>query len=321
MFAIYAFQFVFDKTILVTPRNTFFDSGDCIVENDLRVQCIRKSTRWHQKWEISYKQQVCHEPDYHCNYLAGIHEQENVNLLIGLNLQNIVEFYKVEQIQGSSDNFVSLYTSRAIIKSTHVSMVNIYMEKCERNIYELHLLRNNRVQMAFNNVKQMSRDILNAISALHHLGYYHLDIKPQNIVKCINGVYKLIDFEYLTSHKMVHAYHGTPPYSPKQVNDFLMKVKYDKVSKNSNLFDAAKWDIIGFAKSIYHMIYITFSPQELDNLCYSDKNQYLFPNIKIFPSLDVYNEFIELMMNIMNCNMRYVVSAKQMARLKWFRNV
>eukprot|EP00834_Sanchytrium_tribonematis_P003871 NODE_167_length_14562_cov_0.357256.p1 type:complete len:444 gc:universal NODE_167_length_14562_cov_0.357256:10152-11483(+) len=156
------------------------------------------------------------------------------------------------------------------------------------------------------------------------------DIKPQNIVKCtLNGhtIYKLIDFENMTHQKQSHAYPGTPQYAPIHVNTYLHSINhqlYWPIPRNienihqSNSFDAAKWDIISFAKSIYILLYPTFNIKSLGYLCFNSDNQQEFIDSNEFPSDAIYNAFIELMTRTMNCNMNLIQSSFDVAKLLWF---
>eukprot|EP00834_Sanchytrium_tribonematis_P007459 NODE_677_length_4824_cov_0.791323.p1 type:complete len:351 gc:universal NODE_677_length_4824_cov_0.791323:1656-2708(+) len=315
--AIYAslYQFQLERTLVETHRNTFIDSGTCFYKSEMSFPCHRKSTRWRDRGKIKRKDtDECIDNDNLCSRGAGIREYDNVKKLLEWKIENIVNYYQVEYIPASGNRELKLYTGRDFALFSNVARVEFLMESCEGDIYSLHVKK--QIKMSYGDINLMSSDILNAIHSLHARKHYHLDIKPLNIVKCLsNGeiIYKLIDFEYMTDRNQVTSRRGTKAYAPMQVNEALEEESIsNKVWKT---FDADKWDMISFGKTIYHMFYTGVSFNDLKMICF-ESNSINFPkkihDQDLFPSDEAYTGFLNLMSVTMNCNWELIISASEL---------
>eukprot|EP00834_Sanchytrium_tribonematis_P003877 NODE_167_length_14562_cov_0.357256.p7 type:complete len:296 gc:universal NODE_167_length_14562_cov_0.357256:4261-5148(+) len=287
----FGFNFKNHGQLMTSFRSTVLYSGMCELDDHQRMSCVKKQSEWTyedvEQYEAKKDANV-----YLLKYGAAISEYENAINLMKWNLPNIIKFYEVTQTQFS---------------------VTRYMEQCIGSVRQQHLQSNLPVNTAV--VKHISRDILSAILQLHNKGYFHLDIKPDNMVECVQDdtvVYKLIDFEYMTSATQVKSRSGTPEYAPE-------KVSYDIFYRIEESIDTAKWDIASFSKSIYELIY-RIPCENLQSLCYSEAESRLaqFKKIEWFQSDEIYYDFIELMRNTMYCNLKLIQSANDLITLNWF---
>ncbi len=93
-------------------------------------------------------------------------------------------------------------------------------------------------------VKALSKDILSGLEAVHRTGLIHRDIKPDNVMLCIDGSAKLGDFSLsgfanpsgLTEH---NAMIGTPAYfAPELVDGYSATAASDLYSVGMILFES-----------------------------------------------------------------------------------
>ena len=94
--------------------------------------------------------------------------------------EGIIESKYLTKIKKLNSNYISNIIEYFIEKKnneTYVCMVfNIY--SC--NIYQL--IRHDRNKLNINIIKSIIKQTLQSIEAIHSLGYYHTDIKPENIL-------------------------------------------------------------------------------------------------------------------------------------------
>lgn len=95
--------------------------------------------------------------------------------MLGLEHENIIKTLDV--IYGSS------YTYCIII-----------MEYIENTVALSCILEDKSVNMKYDVVLQIAKDVSQGLLYLHQNNLLHLDIKPANILVCPNGVCKLCDF-------------------------------------------------------------------------------------------------------------------------------
>ena len=84
-------------------------------------------------------------------------------------------------------NIITIYDYE--IKQTEI---NIIMELCDQNL--LNFLQNSVYPLARQNVKTVTKMILQGLEELHSRGILHRDIKPSNVLISSNGVIKIADF-------------------------------------------------------------------------------------------------------------------------------
>ena len=93
-------------------------------------------------------------------------------------------------------------------------------------------------------VREIAKDILSGLFAVHSTGLIHRDLKPDNILICLNGSAKLGDFSLggfvnpsgLTGHD---AMIGTPAYfAPELVDGSSATVATDLYSVGMILFES-----------------------------------------------------------------------------------
>eukprot|EP00834_Sanchytrium_tribonematis_P003872 NODE_167_length_14562_cov_0.357256.p2 type:complete len:355 gc:universal NODE_167_length_14562_cov_0.357256:7481-8545(+) len=328
---LFAFVFKFTKSLSQSVNNEYVASGICTLDTGISINCIRKSTRWpstsnHCK---NHKSKSCPAPlqqdiQQHMQKYA-----KHLKFLMGFQNKHIITIYHVSESYTPQTSYKTLLVDQGKVRklTRDVSFIDIYMEQCLGDLQQLHGTKNNR--MKYSDVEIMMVDILNALKALHANSLYHLDIKPENIVKCQYGdeiVYKLINFGQLTDVETVDEYHGTLEYAPKQINQRF-------VSKNNEpfSFNATRWDIISLAKTVYAMTYLeeplvtvyamTYLEEPLvtiELLCFSldlDRRipfDFMF-NENIFTN-NQYVKFITFMDNAMNCNLNRIKSAENLLK-------
>lgn len=153
----------------------------------------------------------------------------------------------------------------------------------------------------------MHQQIHSAITHLHQNGYYHLDVKLDNIVHTYANqthVCKLSDYGTVTTNKFltwsVPYSVGTPLYQAPEIVVFM-----------NRLFEAEKLDVYAFGASLLFLLIKAFIPHKMVLKCfkaYADADMYFMKNhspIRCFNNLmDIVESYPCLMPHVTTRNFK-----------------
>tara|TARA_Y100000768_G_scaffold277219_1_gene212653 strand:- start:11917 stop:13161 length:1245 start_codon:yes stop_codon:yes gene_type:complete len=94
--------------------------------------------------------------------------------------EGIIESKYLTKIKKINSDFISNIIEYFIEEKNKDKYVCMVFNICSCNIYQL--IRHERNKLNINNVKSIIIQTLKGLEAVHSLGYYHTDIKPENIL-------------------------------------------------------------------------------------------------------------------------------------------
>lgn len=148
---------------------------------------------------------------------SGIMQLEReIRLMHTFNHPNILKIHEV--LHSISDNHVYL-----VLEYAECGSIGSYIDKG----YHFQL----------NSIRSIIKQVSNALSYVHSLGFVHQDIKPANILLKSNGMVLLADFGIGHSFMSASTVVGTPAYqAPEAINDNtdLDDLDYDEPSHSSS---------------------------------------------------------------------------------------
>ena len=99
--------------------------------------------------------------------------------------------------------------------------------------------------LSFEEVSKMADDICDALVSIHSEGIIHRDISPDNIFKCSDGTYKLIDFGAIKQNDG----------SGEKSQTVILKQGYAPIEQYKKNGDIGVWtDIYSFAATLYKLL-------------------------------------------------------------------